>query len=154
MRGNITRRGKTSWRLKYDMGTDPETGERLIQYQTIHGTRRQAEAELAKLLNELADGRYVAPTVETVETYARHWLEAIAPASCSAITLERYASRIRAYIIPGLGSTKLQALTDRPSMPFTLGSVRAGGATARDYRPYHCGTFTPCYANPHLGRES
>ena len=61
-------------------------------------------------LNELADGRYVAPTVETVETYARHWLEAIAPASCSAITLERYATRIRAYIIPGLGPTKLQAL--------------------------------------------
>src|SRR5262249_14455500 len=45
-----------------------------------------------------------------VESYARHWLEAIAPASCSAITLERYATRIRAHIIPGIGYVELQAL--------------------------------------------
>jgi hypothetical protein len=35
MRGNITRRGKSSWRIKFDVGADPETGKRLIQYQTV-----------------------------------------------------------------------------------------------------------------------
>jgi hypothetical protein len=30
MRG-ITRRGKSSWRLKNDVGIDPKTGKRLIQ---------------------------------------------------------------------------------------------------------------------------
>jgi hypothetical protein len=69
MRGNITKRGKRSWRLKSDVGMD-KNGKRLIQYQTVHGTRRDAETELAKRLNEFAEGRYVAPTVETVETYA------------------------------------------------------------------------------------
>jgi len=68
MRGNITRRGKSSWRLKYDVGTD---SDRQIAYVTVRGTGKQAEAELAKRLNELAEGRYVAPTVETVESYAR-----------------------------------------------------------------------------------
>ncbi len=110
MRGNITRRGKTSWRLKYDVGTDPETGKRIIQYQTVSGTRKQAEAELAKRLNEFADGRYVAPTVETVESYARHWITNVAPATRSAITVARYATRLRAHIIPGLGSIELQKL--------------------------------------------
>ena len=28
MRGNITRRGKSSWRLKFDIDNDPMTGER------------------------------------------------------------------------------------------------------------------------------
>ena len=110
MRGNITRRGKSSWRLKFDVGTDPETGKRIISYKTVRGTRKQAETELAKRLNEFAEGRYVAPTVETVETYAQHWLDNIAPASRAAITVERYATLIRAHIIPGLGSIELQKL--------------------------------------------
>jgi len=107
MRGNITRRGKSSWRLKYDVGTD---SDRQIAYVTVRGTGKQAEAELAKRLNELAEGRYVAPTVETVESYARHWLANIAPAERSPLTLERYTSIIRAHIIPRLGPIPLQAL--------------------------------------------
>jgi integrase len=109
MRGNITRRGKSSWRLKYDVGADA-TGRRLISYATVHGTKKQAEAELAKRLSEHAEGRYVAPTVETVETYARHWIENIAPAARAAITIERYATLIRTHINPGLGSIRLQDL--------------------------------------------
>src|SRR5262245_47741901 len=98
MRGNITRRGKSSWRLKYDVGNGIE---RKIAYVTVRGTRKQAEAELAKRLNELAEGRYVAPTVETVESYASHWIENIAPASRTAITVVRYQTLIRTHIVPG-----------------------------------------------------
>jgi len=79
----------------------------------VRGTRKQAEAELAKRLTELADGRYVAPTIETVETYARHWLEHIAPAGRSPLTVERYGSMINAHIIPALGSVPLQKLDDK-----------------------------------------
>ena len=77
---------------------------------SFRGTRKQAEAELAKRLSELAEGRYVAPTVETVESYARHWLVNIAPAERSPLPLERYTSIIRAHIIPRLGPIPLQAL--------------------------------------------
>ena len=76
----------------------------------MHGTKRDAETELAKRLTELADGRYVPPTVETVETYARHWIENIAPATRAAITVERYTSLLRTHIIPGLGAIELQRL--------------------------------------------
>jgi hypothetical protein len=61
------KRGKSSWRIKYDVGTD-ENGKRLREYVTVQGTKREAEAELAKRLNELAEGRYVPRTVETVES--------------------------------------------------------------------------------------
>ena len=89
MRGNITRRGKSSWRIKYDIGTDAD-GKRKIQLETVHGTKSQAQATLAKRLTEFAEGRHVARTVETVESYCRHWIENIAPASRAAITIERY----------------------------------------------------------------
>lgn len=110
MRGNITRRGKASWRIKFDIGVDPLTGKRLIQYQTVRGTKRDAETELAKRLNEIAEGRYVAPTVETVESYSRHWLEHIASVDRCAATVARYRTIITVHIIPGLGDVPLQEL--------------------------------------------
>ena len=42
MNGNITRRGKNSWRIKFDLGRDEKTGARKTQYHTFHGTKRQA----------------------------------------------------------------------------------------------------------------
>lgn len=62
------------------------------------------------IIRGAAEGRYVAPTIETVETYANHWIENIAPASRAAITIERYTTLIRAHIVPGLGSIELQKL--------------------------------------------
>ena len=94
MRGNITRRGKASWRLKFDIGTDLD-GKRLFHFETVRGTKREAEAALTKRLNEIAEDRYVRPTVETVGGYACHWLEHIAPnADRCASTVERYRSLI------------------------------------------------------------
>ena len=107
MRGNITRRGKSSWRLKYDVGTG---SERKIAYVTVRGTRKQAEAELAKRLTELAEGRYVAPSVETVEAYVQHWLTNIAPAKSGPSSLAQYETVIRTHILPELGAIELQKL--------------------------------------------
>jgi integrase len=107
MRGNITRRGKSSWRLKYDVGTGTE---RKIAYVTVRGPRKRAEAELAKRLTDLAEGRYVARSVETVETYVRHWLTNIAPAKSGPSSLAQYEAVIRTHILPGLGALELQKL--------------------------------------------
>jgi integrase len=41
---------------------------------------------------------------------AKHWIENIAPASRSEITVERYETLLRAHIVPGLGSIELQKL--------------------------------------------
>jgi integrase len=93
----------------------------------VRGTRRDAEKELAKVLTELADGRYVAPTVETVETYARHWLENIAPAGRTALSVERYRSIITAHIIPALGSIALQKLDGKAIDRFYAHLRKDGG---------------------------
>jgi len=76
MRGNITRRGKGSWRLKFDLGTDPVTGKRLTQFVTVRGTKKEAEAELARRLHQVDGGNYVANSKETVAEHVRGWFSA------------------------------------------------------------------------------
>ena len=49
MKGNITRRGKNSWRLKFDADRDA-TGKRRIQYATVRGGKRDAQIKLAELI--------------------------------------------------------------------------------------------------------
>ncbi|RWN28898.1 site-specific integrase [Mesorhizobium sp.] len=110
MRGNITRRGKASWRLKFDLGTDPATGKRLTQFATVRGTKKEAEAELNKRLNQVDEGTFVERSAVSVADYARHWMTAIAPSKASAKTLERYGEIVEQHIIPKLGKTALQKL--------------------------------------------
>ena len=112
MRGNITRRGTRSWRIKFDVGA-ADDGKRIIRYETIRGTKKQAEAALAKRLNEIAEGRYVPPTSETVKTLARHWLNNIAPVDRSPLTLARYRTLIEVHIVPGIGHVPLMELDGR-----------------------------------------
>ena len=49
MKGNITRRGKNSFRLKFDAGIDAN-GKRKIQYHTFRGSKREAQDKLTELM--------------------------------------------------------------------------------------------------------
>ena len=64
--GNITRRGKSSWRLKFDVGRDPVTGKREIRYHTFRGTKRDAAVKLADQVKRLASDQLEA-SVEDLE---------------------------------------------------------------------------------------
>src|SRR5262245_52101271 len=75
MRGNITRRGRRSWRLKFELPTD-NTGKRKTRYQTVRGTRQDAQKELTRLLSQADAGTLVEPSKVTVEQYMRGWLDA------------------------------------------------------------------------------
>jgi len=44
MRGHLQRRGKNSWRLKFDLGR-ASVGERSTTYITLKGTKAQAQAQ-------------------------------------------------------------------------------------------------------------
>lgn len=71
MSGHIQRRGKNSWRLKFDAERDPITGLRKIQYQTFRGTRAEAKAKLIELLASVGKGTYVEPNKITVAEFVR-----------------------------------------------------------------------------------
>ena len=98
MRGTITRRGKHSWRLKFDLDRDHGVG-RQTRYITVRGTRREAEAELAKLLTAADGGMLIEPSKITVAEFVRErvdpWEAAGDISARTAAALSRNSSRTR-----------------------------------------------------------
>jgi integrase len=109
MKGNLTHRGKRSWRLKYDTAPDP-AGRRVIKYVTLHGTRRQAQEEAAKIIASVAGGTHVDPSGETVAQFAERWLRDWADDNVSNKTWTRYAQLLRGHLAARVGHLPLQKL--------------------------------------------
>jgi integrase len=109
--GNITRRGKNSWRLKFDIGRDERTGKRRTQFHTFRGTKRQARIKLAELIAAVAQAKYVEPhkiaVAEWVRARVDHWE---ASGDISARTAERYRELVENQIAPHIGAKLLQKL--------------------------------------------
>jgi integrase len=109
MRGNITRRGKTSWRLKFDV---PSTdGRRTTHYETVRGTKGKAQQRLAELLSSIGKGTYVAPNNLVVTAHVRAridvWHEA---GDIGDATRARYDVLLKKQITPHIGGVALQRL--------------------------------------------
>ena len=109
MTGTITKRGKASWRIKYDMPPG-EDGVRRIAYVTVKGTKKDAEKALRAKLSTIDAGTHVDPSQLTLGAYLDDWLKTAAPRTAKARTLERYQEFVRLQIKPHLGDVKLQAL--------------------------------------------
>ena len=126
MRGNITRRGRDSWRLKFDAGRD-SGGKRKIQYHTFRGTKREAQVKLAELIAAVTTGNYVEPSKLTVAEFVRARVDQWeAAGDISARTAQRYRQLVEYQIAPQLGTVILQKL--RPlDIEQWHGTLRANG---------------------------
>jgi len=106
MRGNITRRGKNSWQLKFDVPA--MDGKRQQRYATVRGSYQDAQRELTRLLSAADSGTLPDPSNATVAEYLRSWLSSAHEQSPK--TLERYHELAERQVIPHLGGIKLQKL--------------------------------------------
>jgi len=100
-RGNITRRGKRSWRIKVEIGEK-------VHLLTVRGKRQDAERELTRMLAEHDAGTLVEPTKVSVERHVTNWLDN--DREISPKTRERYRELARNQIFPFLGAMTLQKL--------------------------------------------
>lgn len=111
MKGNITRRGKNSFRLKFDAKADPVTGKRRVQYVTFRGTKREAQIKLAELIAAVGKGNYVEPSKTAVAEFVRARVDQWeAAGDISARTAQRYRQLVEHQIVPHLGAKALQKL--------------------------------------------
>lgn len=129
--GHIRQQGCGSWEIKFDLGRDPVTGRRVTKYVTYRGTKRQAQAELTRLLSQRNEGTYVEPTKMTVAQYLRHWLEADIDRRVAARTAARYREIVENNIIPRLGHVPLRRLTAVHIEGFEAELQREGWVKAR-----------------------
>src|SRR5262245_5264859 len=127
MRGSISKRGKRSWRLKFDLprGVD---GKRQTRVVTVRGTKKEAEAELARLLHEVHRHTFVDPDKITVGQWLHRWQAGL---KLTARSAESYAV-IVARLECAIGAIPLQKL--RPI------HVREMRFTKKDGTPVSAGT--------------
>jgi integrase len=96
--------------LKFEAG-ERVGGRRQTRYLTVTGTKRQAAAELTRVLAEVDRGAFVEPNRLTVAEYLERWLLDQARHRVSAKTFERYAEIVRKHLVPALGAQRLAKLT-------------------------------------------
>ena len=109
MRGHIEHRGQDRWRILIDVGYDA-TGKRKRLSHSVSGSQKKAEAELARLLHEMATGTYVPANGMLCQEYFEKWLEH-ARTTTAPSTFRRYRQIITKELIPAFGTTKLADLS-------------------------------------------
>jgi integrase len=129
MRGHVRRRSANSFELKYDVARDG--GGRRTVYASFKGSKRQALAELNRLLTQAAEGGHVKPSKLTVGEHLRtrfeHWkiTKVISP-----LTAQRYLELITRDIAPYIGARPLQWLNPRDVEAWHV-ALMARGLSAR-----------------------
>lgn len=83
------------------------TGKRIIKYRTFKRTKKEAKAELVRLINSAHQGDYVDPSKTTVSEFAGRWLRNWAAINVGAKTLERYEELISAHVRPYIGAVPI-----------------------------------------------
>ena len=112
MKGYITRgRSGGTWYLRVEL-TRSDNGKRRQRRETVRGTKADAQHRLRDLLREVEGGGYVGSDRHTVAELAKRWL-ATKEHRVAAKTYAFYASHVRLYIVPALGSLRAESL--RPS---------------------------------------
>jgi integrase len=109
--GHIRQRGQQRWELKFDLGRDPASGKRISRFVTFQGTKREAQAELNRLLNRRNEGTYVDPTKMSVAEYLEHWLAVDIERRVANKTATRHRGIVRHNINPRIGAIPLRKLT-------------------------------------------
>jgi integrase len=135
MTGHIRRRGRSSWELKFDVGSDPVTGKRRIRYASVKGTKRVAEIELARLVSENAAGTGIDPNKATVAEFLDRWDRDWATGNVEGKTIERYRELLALYVKPHLGAVRIQKLRPVHLNELYAKLLREGGKGGRALAP-------------------
>lgn len=108
MKGHIRERSPGHWAIILDIN---KGGQRKRKWHSFKGTKREAQAECARLITAMKKGMYVEANKLTVGQYL---LERLAQwetgKKISQKTAERYRELINNQIIPHLGNKQLQKL--------------------------------------------
>jgi integrase len=129
--GHIRQRGPQRWQLKFDLGRDPRTGKRLSRFVTFSGTKREAQAELTRLLSRKAEGTYIDPTKMSVAEYLEHWLAVDIERRVARKTAVRHRQIVQRQIVPRIGAIPVRKLSATHIEAFEAELQRSGYVKGR-----------------------
>jgi len=117
------------WHAWVTVGTKPNG--RPDQRHIKRASRGDVEVEVDKLLAQRRTGKVTkAGRKPTVEAWLTTYLDTIAPRKCDPSTIQGYRSKVRNYVYPDHGRTRLDRLTAEDLDAIYLAMARAGRADA------------------------
>jgi integrase len=129
--GHIRQRGPQRWELKFDLGRDPASGKRISRFVNFNGTKREAQAELNRLLSRRNEGTYVDPTKMSVAEYLEHWLAVDIDRRVANKTAVRHRQIVQRQIAPRIGHVPMRKLTPVHIEAFEAELQRSGYVIGR-----------------------
>jgi len=103
--GQLIQRGPRTWYIRVFMGR--VRGKRQYHNETVHGTKRDAQARLNKLLVDRDNDRLVTRSRLTLAEYLDKWTEQALRGRVAPRTYKTYSDNLTRYIIPELGHMRL-----------------------------------------------
>ena len=111
--GSIRKRtdshGNVTYQITLELDRDPITGVRHRRYHTVHGTKRDAQEVLKKLLLNPDENLNSVQSSIRLREWMRVWLDEYLP-HISQTTRDGYEEKVRNHINPALGGTPLNQL--------------------------------------------
>jgi len=129
----MRQRGKESWELRVHAGRDLETGRKQYVSRTVHGTKREASRELARLVAQVDDGLVVAKA-GTVGDLCERWYEQAEP-NLSPVVADNYRRLLDRHILPKFGTTPLRRLRTSDLDAWYAELRRRGGRNGKELAP-------------------
>ncbi|WP_163530703.1 site-specific integrase [Halobacillus ihumii] len=103
-----------TWKVSIEAGINPETGKRKQITRRGFKTRKEAENEVANILNKLENEEYFTEKKIYLKEFILEWLEVSAKQTVKSSTLNGYRSAIQSRIIPKFGNSRIKDL--KPTM--------------------------------------
>ena len=117
MAGSIEKRGKNSYRLTVSEGFDLD-GKPMIHRKTVHGTKKDAEVELAKFVTEVQNGLVIDGKSLKFSEFTEIWKRDYGSKELAPSTYKRYCRMLETRILPYFGHFYINKIKPTDIMQF------------------------------------
>ena len=117
MAGSIEKRGKNSYRLTVSEGFDLN-GRPMIHRKTVHGTKKDAEVELAKFVTEVQNGLVIDGKSLKFSEFTEIWKRDYGSKELAPTTYKRYCRMLETRILPYFGHFYINKIRPTDIMKF------------------------------------
>ena len=117
MAGSIEKRGKNSYRLTVSEGFDLN-GKAMIHRKTVHGTKKDAEVELAKFVTEVQNGLVIDGKSLKFSEFTEIWKRDYGSKELAPTTYKRYCRMLETRILPYFGHFYINKIRPTDIMKF------------------------------------
>ena len=117
MAGSIEKRGKNSYRLTVSEGFDLN-GKPMIHRKTVHGTKKDAEVELAKFITEVQNGLVIDGKSLKFSEFTEIWKRDYGSKELAPSTYKRYCRMLETRLLPYFGHFYINKIRPTDIMKF------------------------------------